>query len=87
MACQKPCVASNLPGVRIIVDNNKTGFLVKPKNENDLSEKICLLLENDKLREEMGIKGRKKVEEKYSWEIIVKKLEKLYETVTKGWRR
>jgi len=87
MACQKPCVASNLPGVRIIVDNNKTGFLVKPKNENDLSEKICLLLENDKLREEMGIKGRKKVEEKYSWEIIVKKLEKLYETVTKSWRR
>jgi len=84
MACGKPCLASNLPGVRTVVDDQKTGFLVEPRNQDDLAKKIKILLENDNLRKKMGEAGRKKVEEKYQWLEIAKKIEKLYEDVSKN---
>lgn len=85
MACGKPCLASDLPGVRTVVDNHKTGFLVKPGRVDDLAEKIEILLANNDLAKKMGEAGRKKVEEKYSWKCIAKKLEKLYKDVSEHW--
>jgi len=87
MACGKPCLASNLPGVRTVVDNNKTGFLIKPGDSDDLTEKIEILLFNPDLAKKMGEMGRKKVEEKYSWKIIAKKLEKLYGDISESWQK
>ncbi len=87
MACGKPCIASNLAGVRTVVDNNKTGFLVKPNQPKDLAEKIEILLANDDLAKKMGEIGRKKVEEKYSLKNVVKKLEELYKNVKSSFAR
>lgn len=82
MATGKPVIASNLPGVRTVVDDGINGFLVEPRNVDDLASKIQYLIENEDIRKKFGREGRKKVEEKYSWGKIVKKLEKLYkETV------
>jgi len=78
MACGKPVIASDLPGVRTVVDNGVNGFLVKPRDCDDLTTKMRYLLENDEVRESFGKAGRRKVEEKYSWEKIGKDLEKLY---------
>lgn len=79
MAAKKPVIASNVPGVRAVLDNNLNGFLTEPKNIEEISSKIRLLLENEDLSVKMGHNGRKKVEEKYSWDKIVKNLENLYE--------
>lgn len=81
MSCAKPVITSNLAGVRTVVENGTDGFLVKPRNPDDLVEKIKILLTNKELRRKMGQAGRKKIEEKYSWQEIVKELEKLYKTL------
>jgi len=78
MACGKPVIASNLPGVRTVVNEAVDGFLVGSRNEADLTEKISYLLENEEISRQFGEKGRKKVEEKYSWESIGKRLESTY---------
>jgi glycosyltransferase involved in cell wall biosynthesis len=78
MACGKPVIASDLPGVRTVVDDGVNGFLVRPRDCEDLATKMRLLLENNEIRVTFGRAGRKKVEEKYSWENIGKKLERLY---------
>jgi glycosyltransferase involved in cell wall biosynthesis len=78
MACGKPVIATNLPGVRTVVDNRKNGFLVEPNNEKDLANKLEYLLENENVAKKFGKEGRKKVEERYSWERIGKKLESVY---------
>ena len=57
-------------------------MLIEPKNVEDLCSKIEYLLDRKDLRIEMGINGRKKVEIKYDWPIIVKKLEKTYRSLT-----
>lgn len=78
MACGKPVIATNLPGVRTVVDNGKNGFLVDPKDVEALSSKIEYLLENEDVRRKFGREGRKKAEMYYSWGKIGKKLESIY---------
>lgn len=75
MATGKPVIASNLPGVRSVVDDGKNGFLVIPKDSKDLASKINKILNNGELASRFGINGRKKIEEMYSWGKVTKKLE------------
>ena len=78
MACAKPVVASNLPGVRSVVDDGINGYLVTPRNSQALAEKISYLLEHRELTAEFGLASRRKVEEQYGWEKIAKELDNLY---------
>lgn len=66
-ACGKPCIASNLAGVRKVVKNNETGFLAAPNDAPDLAEKMTQLLADDELRKKMGEAARQMVLKKYVW--------------------
>ena len=81
MACGKPVIASNLPGVRTVVNDGIDGLLVEPGNPADLAEKIQMLLSEPARRREMGKRGRAKVEAKYSWSAIIPRLIQVYEEV------
>lgn len=78
MATGKAVIASNLPGVRSVVDEGINGLLVMPKNSIELTKKMEYLMENKICRQKFGLNGRKKVEEKYNWESIVKNMELSY---------
>ncbi len=78
MACAKPVVASNLPGVRSVFKNGRHGLLAKPNDADDLAKKLKIILSDKKLAKKMGEKGKKFVESKYSWEKIGKKLDVIY---------
>jgi glycosyltransferase involved in cell wall biosynthesis len=78
MACGKPVIASNLPGVKTVVDDGVNGFLTHPKDIDDLTSKMQDLLENQQMRIRFGKTGREKVEKMYSWDKIGKKLEQTY---------
>ena len=77
MACEKPVVASNVGGIPDVVDND-VGFLVEPGNPDDIAEKLLILLKDKKLREEKGKNGRKKVQTKFSSEVLVSNLIEIY---------
>lgn len=78
MATGKPVIASNLPGVRTVVDEGENGLLVEPKNADALTSRMQFLLDNKHIREEFGKRGREKAEKKYSWTKIGEKLETIY---------
>lgn len=78
MATGKPVIASNLPGIRTVVDDGDNGYLVGPKDIDYLASKMQYLLENDDLCKEFGEHGRKKVERKYSWIEIAANLDWFY---------
>lgn len=73
MACEKPVITSEIPGIKNAVGND----VVYARNAKEYETKIYELYKNDKLRYDMGKKGRQLVEEKYNWETIVAKLEKI----------
>lgn len=64
MACGIPVVASSVGVNSEIVDDGVNGFLVKTRDE--WVEKLSLLIDDYKLRETMGQKGRQKVLGEYS---------------------
>lgn len=77
MASGLPIVATKVGGVPEIIKDGENGFLVEPKNPQQLAEKILFLLENENLKERISQNNREKVKE-YSWEEVVKKLESVY---------
>lgn len=75
MATGKPVIASNLPGVRSVVDDGKNGFLVVPGDSEDLASKINRLLIDNELCSIFGASGIIKVKKKYNWTKITRDLE------------
>jgi len=65
-AAGKPAVAYDVRGVRDIIENGRTGFLVRPGNVDELCKAVSSLLENEQLRVKMGIEGQKRIREKFS---------------------
>ncbi|ACS89916.1 MULTISPECIES: glycosyltransferase family 4 protein [Thermococcus] len=81
MAAGVPVVATSVGGIPEIVKENEAGILVPPGNELALRNAIQRILTDQKLREWYGSNGRRAVEEKYSWDKVVLKIEKAYEEV------
>ena len=65
--------------VTSVVDDGVDGLLVMPDDPGDLAQAICELLENKERRMEMGAAGRRKVHERYTWDIVVEKCRKVYQ--------
>jgi glycosyltransferase involved in cell wall biosynthesis len=83
MACKIPVIATDIVGVAREVKQNNCGIIVKPKDSQALAEAIIKLLKNPKLAKKMGENGRILVEEKWGWEKIAKRVEKIYWKVIK----
>jgi len=81
MASCKPVVSTNVGGVPEIVQNGKTGLLVPPRNSNLLAKAILLLASDEILRRTMGKEGRKIVEKRYDWSVIVERYLDLYSSI------
>ena len=75
---KKPIVVTDVGNFSDMVENGKTGFIVPPKNANALAEAIIRLLNDDKLRHEMGDNAYKMVKEKFSWDNIAQRILETY---------
>jgi glycosyltransferase involved in cell wall biosynthesis len=73
MACGVPIVATNVGGIPELVD--MAGLLVTPEDEDALAYAMETLITNNDLRKELCIKGRRRIEENFRWEIIAEKFE------------
>ncbi|MFZ6016104.1 MAG: glycosyltransferase family 4 protein [Nitrospirota bacterium] len=79
MAMEKPVVASDAGSIKDVIIDKETGFLIEPKNHEQLAEKVIELYKNPELRIKFGKEGRKLVEKDYSTEKMLDKIESLYE--------
>lgn len=78
MACGTPVIATNLPGVRDVVNPEHDGLLVTPGDVSALSQAMGRLLSDLSLRDRFGSEGRQKVEQRYDWRDICVQLENIY---------
>lgn len=80
-ALQKPVITTQHPGIAEGLIDKETGFLVKENDIGDLVEKLILLINDHKLRQVMGSKGRKFVEGKFDLNKNISILERIYEGI------
>ncbi|MBD3306533.1 glycosyltransferase [candidate division KSB3 bacterium] len=85
MAMGKPLVATAVGGTPEAVVHEVTGFLVPPRDPEAMAQAIRSLLQQPQMALQWGANGRKRVEECFSMEKMIDKLEKLY--LTLGHRR
>ncbi|WP_291102562.1 MULTISPECIES: glycosyltransferase family 4 protein [unclassified Flavobacterium] len=81
MAMQKPIVASNIGWATEMIEEGKDGFLVHPTHHKEYANSIVQLLENTELQKRFGIAARKKIEEKFSTEVVAKLSLLFYESL------
>ena len=70
---EKPVIATNVGGIYEMMEDKKTGFLIKENDHEDLIEKLNILFNDKNLRHKMGINGKQFVIKKFNWDIIAKK--------------
>ncbi len=73
-----PVIASDSGGNPEAVTHNSTGLLFPPKDSKALSRSILQLADDVKLRKEMGVLGRKRVEETFTLPRMVDENQELY---------
>ena len=81
MAMQKAIIASNIGWATEVIDDTVNGFLVNPKDHENYAQKIIELLKNETLRNQFGIEARKKVEQKFSIEVVAKQSADFYKKI------
>ncbi|MEM2445721.1 MAG: glycosyltransferase family 4 protein [Candidatus Bathyarchaeia archaeon] len=79
MAMGLPVVATDVPGCREAVVQGETGFLVPPRDADNLTRAIQQLVEDSELRHRMGQAGRRRAVECFAVERIVERYLNLYE--------
>jgi glycosyltransferase involved in cell wall biosynthesis len=77
MAMGKPVIATEVGGVKEILKDGETGFLVPPQDPEALSERIIYLLRNEDEARQLGIRAREE-SKKYDIDLCVRRLEELY---------
>lgn len=74
----KPAVATAIAPFMEIVEDNVSGFLCRPNDDDDLAKAMVRAFEHKDEMEKFGTVGRTKIELKYSWSDIAKKITELY---------
>lgn len=78
-ACGRPIVTTDAPGCREIVQDGLNGFLVPVRDARAVAEALKKLLASPKLRQTMGMHGRKLVEREFTLEKVNMQTLALYE--------
>lgn len=68
MAARTAVVATEVGGTNEVVVEGETGLMVPANDSEKLADAIRKVLKNDSLRQSMGEKGRKRVEEHFTFE-------------------
>jgi len=79
MAMKKPCVASDIPPTREVIEDKKTGLLVAPRSSEAIAEAVLELLHVPERAEVLASRGRDFVVEKFNAKRSAQLLETLYQ--------
>ncbi len=83
MAANTPVVVTRKGGIPLMVKDGYNGLFIRPRNPREISDKVNYLLKNEKIRMKMGNRARQTVVEKFSWDKIAAKYERMYQLFAK----
>ncbi len=79
LACGTPCVAFDIGGISDMIEHDRTGYLARPFEVEDLAHGISRILRDDVLRKTMSEQARTKVEIEFALEKVAARYRSLYD--------
>lgn len=84
MAAGLPCITTEVgTGTSFVVQDGVTGYVVPPQDEEALKTAVNTLINNEPLRRKMGSAGQKRVVTEFTPELMVERVESIYNKVLK----
>lgn len=81
-AQRKPSIATNVGGVKEVLKDGETGFIIDNFDQKEYSKKLIALMNNEKLRNELGDNAYKLVLNEFNPEKNAQRFENLYSRLT-----
>jgi glycosyltransferase involved in cell wall biosynthesis/peptidoglycan/xylan/chitin deacetylase (PgdA/CDA1 family) len=78
-AMGKPIIASDVPGCREVVIDGENGLLVPARDSTALASAMQRMLSDDRLREDMGAAGRRRMVEQFDERDVISQTLRVYE--------
>lgn len=82
-AMSKPVLVADVKPFDEIVDDGKDGYIISAQDEKEWPERIISILSNNKVSEQMGKRGRLKMENKFNMSNIINQMELVYTKMIK----
>ncbi|MFC1700726.1 glycosyltransferase family 4 protein [Patescibacteria group bacterium] len=79
MACGLPVIGTPVGGIPDFLEDRKTGLFCKVNNPQSIAKKIEEILKDNKLRKNIVNNGLNLIKEKYTWNGIAKKMERVFD--------
>ena len=84
MSCGLPVVTFDVGGVPEIIAHEKTGYIAKYKDPDDLLHGVNMLLDDENLRSNLGEAGEKRARELFDAKAMTQKYHELYKEALLG---
>ena len=81
MASGLPVVSTRVGGIPEVVEEGVTGLLVPPNDPPALAEAIIDLLDDRDRMRAMGVRGRERVREHFTWDKVAERVVGFYEEI------
>ncbi|MBI2031779.1 MAG: glycosyltransferase family 4 protein [Candidatus Levybacteria bacterium] len=83
MATKTPVVVTRKGGIPLAVKDGINGVFIRPRNAKEIAEKVNILLADDELRQKIGERARKTILERFTWDKIAHRYERIYQEFRK----
>lgn len=76
MANFLPCIGTSADAMPEIIDDGETGFLIPPNDHIALADKMIFLLNNENIMKQMGLNGKRRIDNYFTWDLVVERISK-----------
>lgn len=83
LACGRPVIASRVDGVKEVIEEGQCGYLFEAGDADELAKRIIQSYQEREALQEMGLRGRKLVEGKYTWRATAERIVEVLNEVVK----
>ncbi len=84
MGCECPIIAGDLPAIHDIITHEENGMIVESGNAQALADAIIRMLADPDLCAKLAGEGRRRVVQKFDWEIVAEKYAGEYKKIHSG---
>ena len=83
-ACGVPSIGADVPGIREVIAEGETGFLVPPRDGTVLGERVMRLLSDVEIRNRMGRAARRRAVARFDIDVITDRQLAVYRSLGLG---